>query len=90
MDSTNTNETNTTGKQIKARRSAVNKAPLMIAARGEDEQLVVPDAQVVVPTYDGPTEAPLPPPSTLFANATTMDRLAREEAMRRAQEETVA
>lgn len=81
------NNTSTfTAKPTKARRS--NKAPLMIAARGEDEQLVVPDAQVVVPAYDGPTETPLPPPSALFANATTLDRLAREEAMRRAQEET--
>lgn len=89
-DETNTQEDNIAAKTAKPRRTAVSKAPLMIAARGEDEQLVVADAQVVVPTYDGPTEAPLPPPAALFANATTLDRLAREEAARRAQEELVA
>lgn len=83
-DTATVDTTSAAAKPTKARRST--KAPLMIAARGQDEQLVVADAQVVVPTYDGPTEAPLPPPATLFASATTLDRLAREEAIRQAQQ----
>lgn len=60
----------------KASRKATKK--LMITARGEEEQLVVAPAQVIVPVWEGETAPQLPPPRELFHSSHTMDRLAKE------------
>lgn len=66
------------------------KKQLLLTARGEEEQLVVPASQVIVPEWDGEVAPQLPPPRELFSSAHTMDRLAKEAAIKAALEQQQA